>query len=160
MPPRNRRRFSLPAALALALLTPALSSAQGVEAPRIPLRTAVSEINAFRAQYAGALNGKDATSLTAMYAPDAVLIRGDGRTLVGRPAIGDALAEESSSWTQTTFTSDTLRVFGNTAWEVGRLSGPDGKDVRHYLVVLRRDLKGWKISSVAVVPDNQTKSTK
>jgi len=160
MLPRTRRRISLPVVVALALLAPSLGSAQGVEAPRIPLRTAIREINSFRAQYADGLNDKDVAALTAMYAPDAVVIRGDGKTLEGRSAIGEDLTAQSASWTKTTITSDTLHVFGNTAWEVGDLTGPDGKDPKRYLVVLRRGLEGWHISSLAIVPEAPAETTK
>jgi len=160
MLPSTRRHFSVPIALALALLAPTLGSAQGVETPRVPIRTAISEIRVLRAQYAEGLNRKDAAELTAMYAPDAVVIREDGKTLMGRPAIGDDLAAGSAKWTKTTITPDTLHVYGNTEWEVGKLTGPDGKDPRHYLVVLRRGLEGWKISSVAIVPEGQAESSK
>jgi hypothetical protein len=52
--------------------------------------------------------------------------------------------------------SDTVRVFGNTAVDVGtvRTSLSDGgEDVGHYLVVLRRGVKVWKVNSLAVVPE-------
>jgi hypothetical protein len=49
-----------------------------------------------------------------------------------------------------------VRVFGNTAVDVGtvRMSGSEGhEDVSHYLVVLRRGVKAWKINSLAIVPE-------
>jgi ketosteroid isomerase-like protein len=97
-----------------------------------------------------------------MYLPDAVVIRADGSTLLGQAAIGKALGEEAASWGRTTISSDTVRVFGNTAWDVGTLNNakPGGEaSVSHYLVVLRRGLQEWKISSVAVVPEARVKST-
>jgi ketosteroid isomerase-like protein len=147
--------------VALAFVAPSVAGAQGIEAPRVPLRTAINEINALREQYAEAFNKKDVAALTAMYAPDAVLIRADG-TLLGQAAIGKAMDEESAKWGQTTFSSDTMRVFGNTAWDVGTMKSPSstgGESVSHYLVVLRRGLKGWHISSVAVVPETHAKSS-
>ena len=98
-----------------------------------------------------------------MYLPDAVVIREDGSTLLGQAAIGKALAEEAASWKQISISSDTMRVFGNTAWDVGSLSsaGSAGDaSVRHYLLVLRRGLQEWKISSVAVVPETRVTATK
>ena len=157
--PRTRLNFLLVAALAF--VAPSVASAQGIESPRVPLRTAINEINALRDQYAEGFNKKDAAALTAMYLPDAVVIRRDGSTLVGKEAIGKALAEESAKWAQTTFSSDTMHVYGNTAWDVGTMKSPSstGKEnVSHYLVVLRRGLKGWKISSVAVVPESHAKA--
>ena len=52
--------------------------------------------------------------------------------------------------------SDSVSVFGNTAYDVGtvRMSGSEGhEDVSHYLVVLRRGVTAWKLSAVAVVPE-------
>jgi ketosteroid isomerase-like protein len=155
-------RLNLLFVVALAFVAPSVASAQGIESPRVPLRTAINEINALRSEYAGYFNKKDVAALTAMYTPDAVVIRADGSTLVGQSAIGKALDEESAKWTQTTFSSDTMRVFGNTAWDVGSMkssSSTGGENVSHYLAVLRRGLKGWKISSVAVVPETHGKSS-
>jgi ketosteroid isomerase-like protein len=157
MSPRHRSRSGVLLLVALTVLVPALARAQGIEEPRIPLRTALNEIHTLREAYAEAYNKKDAATLTAMYEPDAVVIRPDG-TLLGRAAIGKALSEESASWTQTTFASDTTRVFGHTAWDVGTLSssGADGGQVvTHFLVVLRRGLEDWRIASVAVVPETK-----
>ena len=158
----SRARTGLTVA-AVALLATSLAQAQGVEAPRVPLRTAITEINTLRSEYAGAYNSKAAASLTAMYLPDAVVIRPDGSTLLGQSAIGKAMAEESPTWRQTTIVSDTMRVFGNTAWDVGTFSTqvPEGNmAVSRYLVVLRRGLQGWKISSLAVVPETAATATK
>src|SRR5438552_1586601 len=74
--PRTRLNFLLVAALAF--VASSVASAQGIESPRVPLRTAINEINALRAQYAEGFNKKDAPALTAMYLPDAVVIRRDG----------------------------------------------------------------------------------
>src|SRR5438128_147763 len=120
--PRTRLNSLLVAALAF--VASSVASAQGIESPRVPLRTAINEINALRDQYAEGFNKKDAPALTAMYLPDAVVIRRDGSTLVGKEAIGKALAEESAKWAQTTFSSDTMRVYGNTAWDVGTMKSP------------------------------------
>ena len=159
----RRSMGSLLLAMALALLTTSLAAAQGIEAPRVPLRTALKELNTLRAEYAALYNRKDTTALTAMYLPDAVLIRPDGSTLVGREAIGKTFAEEAKGWRQVTISSDTTRVFGNTAWDVGSMSsqGPDGnQSAQRYLVVLRRGVQTWQISSVAVVPETPVTATK
>jgi uncharacterized protein (TIGR02246 family) len=149
-----RARSSLLAAV-LGLAAVSTAQAQGIESPRVPLRTALAEINTLRAEYAAAYNRHDAAAVTAMYLPDAVLIRPDGSTLLGRPSIGKAMTEESAKWAPSTLSSDTVRVYGNTAWDVGTMSatGADGASTVHYLVVLRRGLEGWKISSLAVVPE-------
>ena len=159
----RRARFSLPLVAALAFVATSLATAQGVEAPRVPLRTAIKEINTLRAEYAHLYNKKDATALTAMYLPDAVMIRNDGSTLLGQAAIGKALAEDAPNWQQMTISSDTMRVFGNTAWDVGSLSTQGSgseASVSRYLVVLRRGLQQWKVSSVAVVPETRVTATK
>jgi ketosteroid isomerase-like protein len=162
MTTRRRAMSSLPLATALALLATSLAAAQGIEAPRVPVRTAIKEINTIRAEYAALYNKKDATALTAMYLPDAIVVRPDGSTLVGQAAIGKALAEEAANWKQITLTSDTMRVFGNTAWDVGSMSSQGSENdqsVSRYLVVLRRGVQAWKISSVAVVPETHVVAT-
>jgi uncharacterized protein (TIGR02246 family) len=140
--------------VSLALLLPGVATGQGIEKPRVPLRTALNEINAFREEYAQAYNKKDAAALAVMYAPDATLIAGDGTMLTGRDTIGKSL--EAGPWMKMSLKSDSVRVFGNTAYDVGtaRMSGSEGhEDVSHYLVVLRRGMTDWKLSAVAVVPE-------
>jgi hypothetical protein len=101
----RRFRSSLPLVAALAFFARAPATAQGVESPRVPLRTAIKEINTIRSEYADLYNKKDAPALTAMYLPDAVVIRGDGSTLLGQAAIGKALGDEAASWKQITLSS-------------------------------------------------------
>lgn len=159
----RRARSSLPLAAALALFASSPAVAQGIETPRVPLRTAIKEINTLRAEYADHYNRKDAAGLTAMYLPDAVLLRTDGSTLMGREAIGKMLTEEAPGWKQVTISSDTMRVFGNTAWDVGTMSarGSEGDtSVTRYLVVLRRGPNQWRISSVAVVAEKSVTAAK
>jgi uncharacterized protein (TIGR02246 family) len=144
----------LPFVVSLALLLPGVATGQGIEKPRVPVRTARNEISAFREEYAQAYNSKDAAALTAMYASDATLIAGDGTMLTGKEAIGKSL--ESGPWMKMSLTSDSVRVFGNTAYDVGtvRMSGAEGhEDVSHYLVILRRGVTAWKLNAVAVVPE-------
>lgn len=159
----RRARSSLPLVVALAFLATSLGQAQGVEEPRVPLRTAIIELNTLRAEYADLYNKKATAALTAMYLPDAVFIRPDGSTLLGQAAIGKALSAEAAGWGQATISSDTMRVFGNTAWDVGTMStqGSEGNaTVSRYLVVLRRGVQAWKISSLAVVPETQVTATR
>jgi ketosteroid isomerase-like protein len=154
---------SLLLALTLAVVTPWPAAGQGIEAPRVPLRTAIKEINTLRAEYAAFYNRKDTAALTAMYLPDAVVIRADGSVLLGQAAVGKALVEEAATWKQITLSSDSMRVFGNTAWDVGSMStkGSGGdQSVTRYLVVLRRDIQTWRISSLAVVPERRVTATK
>ena len=150
----RRVRAWLPLVVSLALLLPGVATGQGIERPRVPVRTALSEISAFREEYAQTYNNKEAAALAGMYAPDATLIAGDGTVLTGKEAIGKSL--ESGPWMKMSLASDSVRVFGNTAYDVGtvRMSGADGhEDVSHYLVVLRRGVTVWKLSAVAVVPE-------
>jgi ketosteroid isomerase-like protein len=160
----SRRAVSnLVLTMALALLTASPAAAQGIEAPRVPLRTAIKEINTLRAEYATLYNKKDTAALTAMYMPDAVVIRPDGSRLLGQAAVGKAFAEEAANWKQITLSSDTMRVFGNTAWDVGSMSsqGSEGDQVvTRYLVVLRRGVQTWRISSLAVVPETPVTAAK
>jgi ketosteroid isomerase-like protein len=159
----SRSMASLLLSLALALTTTSVAAAQGIEAPRVPLRTALKEINTLRAEYAALYNRKDTTSLSAMYLPDAIVVRADGSTLMGRAAVGKAFSEDAAGWGQITLSSDTTRVFGNTAWDVGSMSsqGSDGDQrVQRYLVVLRRGVQTWQISSLAVVPETSVTATK
>jgi ketosteroid isomerase-like protein len=154
---------SLPLVALLAFIAAPAARAQGIESPRVPVRTAINEINTLRAEYADLYNKKNAGALTAMYLPDAVVVRADGSTLLGRSAIGKALAEEAPTWQEMTLASDTMRVFGNTAWDMGTLTSrsPEGTaNVSHYLVVLRRGVATWQVSSLAVVNQKPVTSTK
>ena len=159
----RRVASSLPLVALLAFAAAPAVRAQGIESPRVPVRTAIKEINTLRAEYADLYNKKNARALTAMYLPDAIVIRADGSTLLGQSAIGKSLADEAPSWQQMTITSDTMRVFGNTAWDVGTLTSrsPEGTaTVSHYLVVLRRGVETWRVSSLAVVDQKSVTATK
>ncbi len=150
----RRSRAWLLLIVSLALLLPTVVVGQGIEAPRVPIRTAHNELSAVREEYADAFNRKDAGAVAAMYATDATAIWGDGTALTGRPAIQQRL--EAGPWSKMSITSDTVRVYGNTAVDMGtvRMSVAGGDEqVSHYLVVLRRGVKDWKINSLAVVPE-------
>lgn len=154
---------SLPLVALLAFVAAPAVHAQGIESPRVPVRTAIKEINTLRAEYADLYNKKNVAALTAMYASDAIVIRADGSTLLGQSAIGKSLTQEAPTWQHMTITSDTMRVFGNTAWDVGTLTSQsaDGPaSVSHYLAVLRRGVETWKVSSLAVVSQTPVTSTK
>jgi ketosteroid isomerase-like protein len=150
----HRFRAWLPLTVSLAFLLPSMAIGQGIERPRVPLRTALDELRVLREAYSEAFNKKETATLVDMYAPDAIVIRGDGTMLAGKDAIRKSF--EAGPWSKMSIASDTVRVFGNTAYDVGTVrtsrSGGD-EDVSHYLVVLRRGLKVWNISSLAVVPE-------
>jgi uncharacterized protein (TIGR02246 family) len=156
IPSRFRPWFSL--AVALACLAPSVASGQGIKRPTTPLRTARDELRQLREEYAEAYNKKDTTTVANMYTPGAVVINGDGSVTVGQDAIRKRIATNAPKWGQISITSDTLRVVGNTAWDVGttRLQlSEGGEQVSHYLTVLRRGLKSWKLDRVAVVPEGR-----
>jgi uncharacterized protein (TIGR02246 family) len=140
-------------------VAPSIATGQGIKRPTTPVRTARDELREFRELYMEAYNKKDTVSVAAMYTPDAVVIQGDGTVLVGKAAIQKALAATAPTWTQLTITSDTLRVVGNSAWDVGtthRQLSEGGEQVAHYLTVLRRGLKYWKLDRLAVVPESHS----
>jgi uncharacterized protein (TIGR02246 family) len=150
----RRLRAWLPLTMSLVFLLPNLASGQGIEKPRVAVRTALDELRALRAEYSEAFNKKDTATLVDMYAPDATVIRGDGTMLTGKEAIQKSI--EAGPWQKMSIESDTVRVFGNTAVDVGtvrRSRSEGGEDVSHYLVVLRRGVKVWKINSLAAVPE-------
>jgi uncharacterized protein (TIGR02246 family) len=150
-----RFRAWLPLVVSLACLLPTLANGQGIERPRVPLRTALDELRDLRESYAEAFNKKDTGTVVNMYEPDAIVIQGDGTVLSGREAIRKGL--EGSKWPKLTITSDSVRVFGNTAVDVGTVRASPaegGENVSHYLVVLRRGLKQWKVLRLASVPAN------
>jgi ketosteroid isomerase-like protein len=150
----RRTRAWLFLTVALAFLLPNVATGQGIERPRVPVRKALDELRVLRVEYAEAFNKKDTAKLVGMYAPDATLIRGDGTVLTGTDAIRTSL--EAGPWLKMSLASDTVRVFGNTAVDIGtvRMAGSEGhEDVSHYLVVLRRGVTTWKANSVAIVPE-------
>ncbi len=150
----RRFRAWLPLVVSLAFLLPNVADGQGIEKPRVPVRTALDELRVLRAAYSEAFNKKDTATLVDMYAPDATVIRGDGTVLTGREAIRKSL--EAGPWGKMSIASDTVRVFGNTAIDVGTVRtsrSEGGEDVGHYLVVLRRGVTVWRVNSLAVVPE-------
>ena len=149
----RRFRAWLPFMLSLPFLLPNVANGQGIERPRVPVRKALDEIRVLRSVYSDAFNKKDTATLGDIYAPDAIVIRGDGTMLTGKEAIQKSL--EEGPWGKMSIASDTVRVFGNTAYDVGtvRTSRGGNEDVSHYLVVLRRGVRFWKISSLAAVPE-------
>jgi uncharacterized protein (TIGR02246 family) len=150
--------FRSPSCLAVLLLCVAapIAAGQGIQKPATPLRTARDELREFRETYSEAYNKRDTVTVAGMYTPNAVVIQGNGNVLIGKDAIQSAIAKSAPNWKQVTLTSDTLRIVGNTAWDVGttRMQGSEGgEQVSHYLTVLRRGSKFWKIDRLAVVPE-------
>lgn len=146
---------AVPLLLTLGLAAPSVVAAQGVEEPRIPLRTALMELNTLRTEYADAFNRRDGAALAGVYASDAVFIDADGAKMVGNDAIREYMIARSEKGGHMVIASDTVRVYGNTAVDMGTLTiHPEGggEDVAHYMTVSRRGMTGWKIVSVVQVP--------
>jgi uncharacterized protein (TIGR02246 family) len=148
-------RHAVPLALAVSLFIPAIAAGQGIPAGHVPLSSTLGDIAQLRAAYADAFNAKDAKALTAMYTADAISIGADGRQTVGARAIGKMFADSAPTWPHAVVSSDTVRVYGSTAIDVGTwtVHPKEGGDiVNRYLVVLRHGIHGWKLQNVAVVP--------
>jgi ketosteroid isomerase-like protein len=155
----SRFPVCIPLALGLVLAAPSVARAQGIpDEPRVPLQTAVTELTRFRAEYSDNLTRRDVKALVAMYEPDAIVVRADATTISGTAALEAWLTERTVDIQSGTVKSDTLRVFGNTAIDVGattiaRKGG--GETVTRYLIVLRRGMKDWKVFRVALVAKEQ-----
>jgi uncharacterized protein (TIGR02246 family) len=145
-------------ALALALAAPAALAAQGIPANAPPLRTSLADLATLRATYVDAFNKKDAAAVTALYADDAVVILEDGQMLNGGLEIGARMAAEAPNWPHAVAESDTTRVYGSTAVDLGTwtVHPADGGEMKfRYVTMLRRGLNGWKITHVSLVPMNE-----
>lgn len=140
--------------LALAVAAPFPALAQ-IEPDRVPLQTALTELHRLREEYAQAYNKKDAGALAAMYTDDAVMVTSTGAVFVGNAAIRTAFSAAAPTFPHLVITSDTLRVFGNTAVDQGTLiqHPTKGGEMKHrYLAVLRRGMQEWKLVRVMSVP--------
>lgn len=151
----SRSWFRVPLTVAaLLLLAAPAAMAQGVEAPRLPLRTALDELNTVRTEYAEAYNAKNAAAVTDMYAEDAITVTTEGMVIKGKAAIGKAFSDGVKNWPHMVIESDSVRVYGNTAIDVGTLrlhAEGSPEQVARYTVVLRRGMQVWKLVSVASV---------
>lgn len=151
---RNWYRRAVPMVLAASVLVPSIAAGQGIESPRIPLRTALNDIATLRTSYADAFNGKDADAVNATYTDDAIVLNADGSLAKGRAEIAKAMGD-ASDWPHAVIHSDSVRVYGSTAVDVGTFTmhPAEGGELKHrYLVVLRHDMNGWKIAYAADVP--------
>lgn len=148
-------RRAVPLALALGLTAPTVAHAQGVEAPRIPLRTAIAELTTFRSTYEDAYNSKNVDAVMALYADDAIIVGEAGNVVVGKENIRAGMSSSSGEWGHMIITSDTVRVYGATAIDVGTVTShpPGGGEMKNrYTVVLRNRMNAWQLVSVAVTP--------
>lgn len=148
-------RTSLFRVLLLALvLAPSIAFAQGIAPDRQRLRTAMDDLRALRTEYVEMYNKKDASGVTNLYADDAIVIQPDGTMLTGTEEIAAAMTEESKTWAHSVIESDTLRVYGNTAVDIGTFTThptEGGEQKLRYTSVLRRGMNGWKLTHVVVM---------
>jgi ketosteroid isomerase-like protein len=139
--------------LAASVLVPSIAAGQGIESPRIPLRTALNDLATLRTSYVDAFNGKDSKALMALYTDDAIVVSAEG-VLTGKEAIGKSMGD-AANWPHAVTKSDSTRVYGATAVDVGTWTthpAEGGEMKSSYLVVLRHDMNGWKVAYVADVP--------
>lgn len=142
-----------PVLLALAL-APTVASAQ-IEEPRIPLQTKLTELNRFRTEYAQYWNEKNVDALVAMWSSDAMFNDADGGTYSGTAAVKKWYTDRASNMPHLVITSDSLAIYGNTAVDIGtsRMHPSNAPEmVARYMVVMRRNMNGWKIVRAAVTP--------
>ena len=135
-------------------LAPTVASAQ-IEEPRIPLQTKQTELNRFRVEYAEAWNKKDTPALIAMWSNDAMFIDGDGTAYSGHAAVQKWYNDRASNMPHLVIESDSLAIYGNTAVDMGTSKmhpAGGGEQVARYLVVLRRNMSGWKVVRAAITP--------
>ena len=147
---RHAARFALIAALAL----PAVAPAQGIP-PHVPVSTTLGDLARVRASYVDAFNAHDAAAVSKLYAPDAIVLGADGSETVGASAIAKANADSAATWPQASAHSNSVKVYGSTAIDVGTWTvhlANGGEQVSHYLAVLRHGVSGWKLQHVAIVP--------
>lgn len=140
--------------LTLVVAAPSAAYAQ-IEEGLVPLQTARSEIERLRAGYATSFNAKDAAAVAAMYGAEAVWIKSDGKVVSGQSAIKTMLAQDAATFPHLVITSDSVRVFGNTAIDHGTLAfhpTGGGEVLEKYLVVLRRGMNGWTLVRAISVP--------
>lgn len=152
---RQRTHRAVSLLLALAVATPAALAAQGIPANAPALRTAMSDLATLRSTYVDAFNKKDAAAVTELYADDAVVIMEDGQMLNGGLEIRSAMAEQAPTWPHAVVESDTTRVYGGTAVDLGTwtVHPADGGEMKfRYVTILRRGISGWKITHVSLVP--------
>ena len=152
---RQRTHHAVSLVLALAVAAPTALVAQGIPANAPALRTALSDLATLRSTYVDAFNKKDAAEVTSLYADDAVVIMEDGTLLNGGLEIRAAMAEAAPTWPHAVIESDTTRVFGSTAVDLGTWTAhpADGGELKfRYVTILRRGLDGWKITHVSLVP--------
>lgn len=149
----NRVRSAAALLFVLVGGAPSMVKAQ-IEEGRIPLQTALTELFRFRESYAETYNRKDVAGVAAMYDTSAVVILPNGSILKGRAAVAKSLGD-AAPLPHLVIESDSLRVFGNTAIDVGTVKmHPSGAPeiVTRYMVVLRRGFNEWRLVYASQTP--------
>jgi uncharacterized protein (TIGR02246 family) len=140
-----RRSWIQSAVSLVVLLAPSAAAAQGIESNRTPLRTALNEIATVRSEYADAFARNDVGALAGVYTADAVIITGDGAMSSGAEQIRGLLDQQVARIGKVAISSDTVRVYGRTAVDIGRI-------VAQHVAVLRKGMRGWKLAHVVTIP--------
>lgn len=154
----TRHRWWRPAfqlALVAGFSIPAIASGQGIPKGHVPVSTTLGDIAKLRTAYGEAWNAKDAKTLNAMFTADATVIDADGSVASGWKEIAKKNEDAAPNWPHTVITSQSVKVYGTTAVDVGTVAmhPADGGEMKyHYLVVLRHGVNGWKLQDVAVSP--------
>jgi uncharacterized protein (TIGR02246 family) len=152
---RNWCRRAVPLVLAASVVVPSIVVGQGIDSPRIPLRTALADLNTLRTAYVESFNARDAKAVAEHFTDDAIMITHDGKMMTGKAEIAKGMAADADNWPHAVIKSDSVRVYGATAIDVGTWTehpAGGGENVTRYLAVLRHDMNGWKLSYVADVP--------
>jgi uncharacterized protein (TIGR02246 family) len=142
------------------------ASAQVVARLEERVRPASVELNAVRAAFVEALNDRDAVRLAALYAPDAIVVLSDGRTLHGAGEIGAHFERASASRAGGTLTltparfdsSGEVRSETGTTVETSRADSAGGTAVTGaYVVIYSRQADGeWRIAMEVRTNGRQT----
>ena len=146
---------SVPLALAVCLVLPAIVRGQGVPTNHVPLSTTLGDIAKVRNAYVEAYNAKDAKAVAALYTADAISIGPNGSQVVGARAISKVLADSAPTWPHAVVASTSVKVYGSTAVDVGTWTvhpQAGGEMVSRYIAVLRHGVTGWKLQHVVAVP--------
>ena len=148
-------RHAIPFALVAGFLAPAMAAAQGIAEPHAPITSTLGEIGKARAEYVDAFNAKDAKAVSAMFTADAIAVGANGSQMVGWQAIAKANADGAASWPHVVINSESVKVYGTTAVDVGTWTQTPagGAEAQfRYVAVLRHGIHGWKLQDVAMVP--------
>jgi hypothetical protein len=79
----------------------------------------------------------------------------DGQTHSGSAAVKKWYTDRQNDMPHLVIESDSMAIYGNTAVDVGTSKmhpAGGGELVARYLVVLRRNMNGWRLVRASVVP--------